>query len=59
MPSPLQMIDDIHNVIGIAGGIELDNWEEEFLDSLEDRLGEGKGLTEKQRNKLEEIWDRI
>lgn len=55
----LVMIDEIREANGIVEGITLSQWEEEFLDSIEDRLGDGLHLTEKQHDKLQEIWDRI
>lgn len=55
-----QMIDDIKNASGgVIGGIELSTWEEEFIESIEDRLADEKSLTEPQSEKLKEIWDRI
>lgn len=41
------------------GGIELDEWEEEFVDSVEDYVADGKTLTHSQFNKLREIRDRF
>jgi hypothetical protein len=37
----------------------LSEWEQDFIDSIDVRLGEGRGLTSDQSNKLEEIWNRI
>jgi hypothetical protein len=54
-----QMIDDIENASGVIGGIKLSQWEEEFMDSIKDRLSDEKSLTEPQIEKLKEIWDRI
>lgn len=54
-----QMIDDIKNASGVMGGIKLTQWEEEFVDSINDRLADEKSLTEAQSDKLKEIWDRI
>lgn len=53
------MIADIRNVAGVQGGITLSEWEEELVESIEDRLGEEKSLTPKQAEALERIWDRI
>jgi hypothetical protein len=36
---------------------ELNDWEEEFLDSLEEQVKRGRELTEKQIQKLEQIED--
>jgi hypothetical protein len=54
-----QMIEDIENASGVIGGIKLSQWEEEFMDSIKDRLSDEKSLTEPQIEKLKEIWDRI
>lgn len=54
-----QMIQDIREAEGCMGGIKLNQWEEEFMDNIEDCIGEGKTLTRKQLLKLEEIWERI
>ena len=56
---PLERIYDIHNVEGIAGGINLSEWEEEFLASILDQLANDRKLTQNQLDKLEQIWDRI
>lgn len=42
-----------------GGGIELNDWEQEFMESVEDALAENKPLTPPQMEKLEEIWDRV
>jgi len=54
-----QMVEDIRDATGIIGGIELNQWEEEFVDNIEERLSDGESLTEAQGEKLEEIWNRI
>lgn len=54
-----QMIEDIRNASGVMGGIKLTQWEEEFIDSIEDLLADEESLTEAQAEKLKEIWDRI
>lgn len=54
-----QMIEDIRNASGVIGGIKLTQWEEEFIDSIEDLLVDEESLTEPQSEKLKEIWDRI
>ncbi len=53
------MIEDIRSADGVQGGITLSQWEGEFVESIESRLGDGKSLTEKQAEALEKIWDRI
>jgi hypothetical protein len=54
-----QWVDDIRSAEGAVGGIKLSQWEEEFVESIEDRLGKMLSLTPDQSAKLEEIWDRI
>lgn len=54
-----QWIDDIRSAEGAMGGIELSQWEAEFVESIEDRLGKKASLTPFQAAKLEEIWDRV
>lgn len=54
-----QWIDDIRSAEGAMGGIELSQWEAEFVESIEDRLGKKASLTPDQAAKLEEIWDRV
>ena len=38
---------------------DLSDWESEFVQSLRDRLESGRDLTERQIEKLEEIWNRV
>lgn len=53
-----EWIEYIRGANGVAGGT-LSQWEEEFVESVEGRLQDGKTLTEAQAEKLEQIWDRI
>jgi len=57
--SAKEMVDDIRSAEGCVNGIELTQWEEEFMESIEERLDERRRITEKQLKKLEDIWDRI
>lgn len=41
------------------GGIELSEWEEEFMDVVEDALAENRTLSPAQQDKLEDIWGRV
>ncbi len=59
MADSREMIEDIRNADGVSGGIELSEWEQEFVESAEDQLNAGRPLTKRQRAKLAEIWDRI
>jgi len=36
----------------------LSEWDREFIDSIKKRLADGKPLTPKQVEKLDEIWER-
>lgn len=54
------MIEDIRSAEGcVTGGITLSQWEQEFVENIEERLGGGRTLTEGQAEKLEQIWNRI
>jgi hypothetical protein len=57
-----RMIDDIAEACGVGGtrgGIDLTAWEEDFVDSIKERLSYGDQLTPRQKDRLREIWDRI
>lgn len=38
---------------------KLNDWERQFVDSVGRQLREGKTLTPKQAERLEEVWDRV
>jgi len=38
---------------------KLSDWERSFIDSLDNRLAKGLGLTEKQVERLDEIWEKV
>jgi hypothetical protein len=57
-----QKVDDCMSVINITvsrGGPGYNDWEKEFLESVEDQLNGGGGLTEKQEKVLQRLWDKI
>jgi len=54
----LEAVRTAAEIGGRRGGIDLSQWEDEFIDSIEDRLNDGKGLTEKQQIILDKLWDR-
>lgn len=54
-----EWVEDIRSADGAMGGIELSSWEQEFMDSIEQRLESKKSLTTAQAETLEKIWDRI
>ena len=51
--TPQEMLDDIYN-----SGISLTSWEENFCDSLENRLNSNMELTSRQLDKLKDIWNK-
>lgn len=55
-----EMVEDIRSAEGcVTGGITLSQWEQEFVENIEERLGEGRTLTEGQADKLDQIWTRV
>lgn len=38
---------------------KLSDWEVDFIDSISVQLGRGSGLSPKQEETLEKIWDRV
>lgn len=38
---------------------KLTDWERSFIDSLSKQLADGRRLTEKQAEQLDEIWERV
>ncbi len=56
---PREMLEDVRSADGVSGGITLDEWEEGFVDSIEDWINNGRSLTPGQLASLEKIWDRI
>jgi hypothetical protein len=49
-----QMVDDCE-----TRESKLTDWERSFIDSLSKQLADGRRLTEKQAERLEEIWERV
>lgn len=49
-----QMIEDCE-----ARDSKLSEWEQQFIDSIGRQLAEHGGLSQKQRERLEQIWERI
>lgn len=57
-----QMVDDCVSVINIPvyrGGPGYNDWEKEFIESIEDQISSGRKLSEKQEGLLKKLWDRI
>lgn len=48
------LIDDCN-----ARSEKLSDWEEEFIESISKRLRSGGSLTEKQRETLEKVWEKV
>ncbi len=38
---------------------KLTDWERTFIDSLADQMAKGRRLSEKQAERLDEIWERV
>ena len=38
---------------------KLSDWERSFIDSLSRQLTDGRGLSQKQIDRLEEIWEKV
>lgn len=38
---------------------KLTDWETEFIDSISTQMGRGSGLSPKQEETLEKIWDKV
>lgn len=49
--TPAEMLDDLLDFYE-----KLSDWEQNFIDSIDDQLNEDKKLTDLQLEKLEEIW---
>ena len=49
--SPLQMVEDIENA-----GSNMSTWESDFVDDISTQVKAEKNLSEKQLEKLTEIW---
>jgi len=50
----LTMIEDCENRES-----KLSDWETNFIDSIKGQIEQGHSLTEKQRERLETIWERV
>ena len=55
------MSDDVSVMIEDCMNREskLSDWEASFIDSVDSQLRGGNSLTQKQQEKLEQIWERI
>lgn len=61
MASSQEMLEAIDTATSVAprnGGLELNNWETDFIASITEWLDNGRTLTEKQTERLKEIWDK-
>lgn len=55
-----QWLDDVQTAARVqSGGITLSEFEEGFVESIAERLGANRSLTERQAEVLKSIWDRI
>lgn len=58
----LSILEDIENVAGVPkenGGPGYSKWEMDFIESISEQLNEGRKLSEKQEEKLRELWAEI
>lgn len=46
-----KMIEDCEN-----RDSQLSDWEREFIDSIKKRMADGHSLTQKQADRLDEVW---
>lgn len=53
-----QMYADVMDAAG-DGDFEPNEWEEEFLQTVEENLKYDRSFTEAQSNKLREIWEKV
>ncbi len=58
MQADVNFIEDIRNAVE-DGKLELRQGEEEFIDSVEERIEDDRELTAKQRMWLDDIHERI
>lgn len=49
-----QMLEDIQHRES-----KLTDWEAKFIDSIEWNIGRGKGLSPRQQETLESIWEKV
>lgn len=54
-----QWLEDIESSSTAVNGVRLTEWEENFCQSIRDQLDDGRRLSEKQLEKLRDIWDRV
>jgi len=52
------MLEAVNDCLRLDEDFELDEWEENFIISVEEQLQKGRVLTAKQLKKLESIYDR-
>ena len=55
----LKMLEDIDEATGVINGIELNEWEAEFIESITDQIDGGRTPTPKQAESLEQIWGKV
>ena len=61
MATVSEMLEAIETATSIAprnGGLELDDWEEGFVNSITERVDNEKSLSERQIESLTKIWDK-
>lgn len=55
----LEKIEELQDADGVIGGISLDDWEREFLESIKEQVERGDDLTEAQEDKLQEVCSKL
>lgn len=61
MTTPREMLEGIETATRVAprnGGLELTEWENGFVASITEQLDNDRNLSPRQRESLEEIWDK-
>ncbi|KKL20614.1 hypothetical protein LCGC14_2453670 [marine sediment metagenome] len=51
--------DEVKNIPPERGGPGFNKWELDFIDSTREQFEEQRRLTDKQCDKLRELWDKI
>lgn len=49
-------LDELDDLLAVDGG--LSDWELEFVESVHDQVQDGRELTDRQIEKIGEIWDK-
>lgn len=58
MATPKEMLEAIETCVKLDEDFELSEWEEKFVIDVGERVTRGQGLSVKQLERLESIYDR-